>query len=114
AESAQRSGEIIEKTIANVSKGVELVAVTTGAFGEVAHRIQNGGDAVAQIATSSNEQALGIEHIAKAIAKIEAVTQNNVANASETAEAAEAVTTQTEATRTHLEELVSMVGLQRG
>jgi methyl-accepting chemotaxis protein len=69
---------------------------------------------VSQIAASSVEQARGVEHIGQAIARIEAVTQNNAANAQQTAENAEAMTAQVETTRHHLDELVAVVGMNAG
>ena len=67
---------------------------------------------MSQIAASSTEQARGIEHIGTAITKIETVTQNNAANAQETADAAAAMSVEMQTTRTHLDELVAVVGLR--
>jgi methyl-accepting chemotaxis protein len=44
------------------------------------------------------EQARGVEHIGRAIARIEAVTQNNAANAQQTAEHTEKMIAQVETT----------------
>jgi methyl-accepting chemotaxis protein len=112
AEAARQSAEIVEKTIGDVSQGVKLVAAAHQAFSEVSTTIANGGQVVSQIASSSVEQAKGVEHIGQAIARIEAVTQNNAANAQQTAENAEAMIGQVETTRQHLSELVAVVGLK--
>jgi methyl-accepting chemotaxis protein len=65
---------------------------------------------VSQIASASETQTRGIRTIGQAISRLEKVTQNNAANAQQTAESANAMTSQVERTRHHLEELVSVVG----
>lgn len=112
ADAARQSADMVEKTITDVSQGVKLVAQAHRAFSEVSSTIANGGQVVSQIAASSVEQATGVEHIGQAIARIEAVTQNNAANAQQTAENAEAMIAQVEATRHHLNELVAVVGFK--
>jgi methyl-accepting chemotaxis protein len=113
AEAARSSGDIIEKTVADVSKGVQLVALAHGAFNEVSSTIAGGSTVVSQIASSSEEQARGISSIGQAISRIETVTQSNVANAHETAAAAAEMTEQVQTTRKHIEELVAVVGLRQ-
>jgi methyl-accepting chemotaxis protein len=112
ADAARQSAEMVEKTITDVGQGVKLVAEAHRAFSEVSTTIANGGQVVSQIAASSVKQARGVEHIGQAIARIEAVTQNNAANAQQTAENAEAMISQAETTRHHLNELVAVVGLK--
>jgi methyl-accepting chemotaxis protein len=112
AEAARRSAEMVEKTIADVSHGVQLVSQAHLAFNEVSSTIASGGQVVSQIAASSEEQARGVAHIGQAIARIEAVTQNNAANAQHTAENADAMTAQVETTRQHLSQLVAVVGMK--
>ncbi|HVY93229.1 MAG TPA: methyl-accepting chemotaxis protein, partial [Bryobacteraceae bacterium] len=77
AESAHQSAEIVEKTIADVDRGVELVARAHGAFGAISRTIGDGSRMVSQIAANSTEQAGGISRIEEALAKIEHVTQSN-------------------------------------
>jgi methyl-accepting chemotaxis protein len=113
ADAARRSGEIIEKTMLDVGKGVKLVGVAHGAFTEVSATIAGGSQAVSHIATSSEEQSRGITSIGQAISRIQSVTQSNAANAHQTAEAAANMSTQVEATRRHLDELVEVVGLRQ-
>jgi len=113
AEAARNSANIVEKTISDVSRGVQLVGMASGAFKEVSITIASSSTVVTQIAASSEEQARGIDHIGQAIARIETVTQNNVNNAHQTAEAAAAMDQQIQTTRRHLAELVAVVGLRR-
>jgi len=113
ADAARQSAEIVEKTISDVKQGVAIVSLTHVAFGEVSAKVASGSRAVAEIAASSEEQSRGIANIGQAISRIEAVTLNNVANATRTAESASAMTRQVETTRSHLEELVTVIGMQR-
>lgn len=112
AEAARNSGDIIERTIADVNKGVELATVAHQAFSNVTTKIAGGSQVMSQIAASSDEQARGITNIGQAIHRIELLTQNNAANAHKTAEAAAAMGTQVTATRKHIDELVAVVGAQ--
>ncbi len=111
AEAARHSADIIDKTLGDVANGVRYVELAHGAFQEVSTRIEQGGQVVSQIAASSETQARGIQSIGQAISRLEKVTQNNAANAQQTAESASAMTSQVEITRRHLEELVTVVGM---
>ena len=110
AEAARNSGSIIEQTLGDVSKGVQLVGHAHAAFKEVSATIASGTQIVSQIASSSGEQARGITHIGQAITRIESLTQRTVSNAQQTADGASAMTSQVENTRKFLDELVAVVG----
>jgi methyl-accepting chemotaxis protein len=112
AEAARNSGATIERTVDDVSKGVDLVSHAHAAFRDVAAKIASGTQLVSQIAASSDEQARGITNIGQAITRIESLTQRNVANAHETAEGASEMASQVENTRSYLEKLVAVVGLE--
>jgi hypothetical protein len=113
ADAARNSGTIIEQTMSDVSKGVELVGHAQAAFQEVSATIASGTHLVSQIASNSNEQARGITSIGQSITRIESLTQRNVATAQETADGASDMTTQVDSTRRYLDELVVVVGLHR-
>ncbi len=112
AEAARQSADIIEKTISDVGKGVELVSLAHSAFEHMSATIASSSQAVSQIAVSSEEQTTGIAHIGKAISSIEAVTQNNASNAQKMAENATGLMNQVDTTRKHLEQLDALVGLR--
>jgi methyl-accepting chemotaxis protein len=111
ADAAKRSAEIVEKTIADVGQGVNLVAQAHRAFTQVSAAMVSSSQAVSQIAASSEEQSRGVTHIGKAISRMESVTQNNAANAEQTARDASEMTAQVDATRGHVEELAALIGL---
>jgi methyl-accepting chemotaxis protein len=111
AEAARHSAGIVEKTIGDVGKGVELVSTTHAGFRVVSERIVSGGEAMSRVAVTCDEQARGIAQIGQAVARIQAVTQSNAANAQRTAASAEDMIAQVEATRNHLDELSRVVGV---
>jgi hypothetical protein len=110
ADAAKNSAEIVERTIADVTRGVQYVRSAHEAFKEISSVIAGNGKVVSEIAVTSEEQARGVTHIGQAIARIESVTQNNSANARKTADAASAMLGYANATRESLEELSAMVG----
>jgi methyl-accepting chemotaxis protein/methyl-accepting chemotaxis protein-1 (serine sensor receptor) len=69
---------------------------------------------VDEVNLGSQEQARGIEQIAKAIGQMEQVTQKTAANAEESASAAEELNAQSEAMRDIVERLTAMVGTGNG
>jgi methyl-accepting chemotaxis protein len=112
AEAARQSGEIVETTIGDVSRGVEQAKLAQQAFTEVAGTIENSSAVVSEIAASSAEQARGVAHIGQAVSRADAATQSNAAHAQDTAENALALTEQVSATRRHIAELVEVMGLK--
>lgn len=111
AEAARNSGDILEQTMRDVSKGVELAGHAHVAFQQVSAKIASGTQLVSHIASSSGEQATGIATIGHAIARMGSLTQRNVANAQQTAAGASAMSSQVETTRKYLDELVAAVGV---
>jgi methyl-accepting chemotaxis protein len=112
AEAAKNSAAIIDKTIVDVSRGVELVGDASKAFGEVLATIATSSTVVANIATSSVEHLHGISQINDAVAQIQRVTQSNTEHAQDSAEAAAEMREQMQTTLAHLDELLEAVGHQ--
>jgi methyl-accepting chemotaxis protein len=112
ADAARNSGDIIEQTMRDVSKGVQLAGLAHLAFQEVSSKIASGTQLVSHIAASSGEQAIGITNVGQAIVRMESLTQRNVATAQHTADGASAMSSQVETTRKYLDELVAAVGVR--
>jgi len=110
ADAARNSAEIIDKTIVDVARGVELVGDASKAFGEVLATISTSSKVVADIATGSAQQVHGISQINDAVAQIQRVTQSNTEHAQDTAEAAAEMREQMQTTLRHLDELLEAVG----
>ncbi len=110
AEAARNSATIVETTLANVSAGVRLVSQANRSFDEVFGTIGDVGKLVSAIATNSEEQARGVTLIGDAVTRMQTVTQNNAANAHETAAGNAEVLKEIEATRSYLDGLVQLAG----
>jgi methyl-accepting chemotaxis protein len=113
ADATSRSGQIIEKTMKDVSFGVQSLSTAQETFNQISSAVVENGRTISQIAASSQEQAVGVTHISEAITRIGAVTQNNVAHAHHTAQSASSMSQQILRTRQHLDELVAVVGLDK-
>jgi len=81
AEAAKNTSALIEGTVKRIDDGSALVKSTDQAFAEVAANTTKVGGLVDEIAVASNEQALGIEQLNKAVSEIDKSTQQNSANA---------------------------------
>ena len=112
AEAARTSGSIVDQTLGDVSRGVELVGHAQAAFQDVSAKIAQGTRFVSEIAASNREQTSGITHIGQAIRQIESLTRRNVTTAQQTADGASTMTSQVANTRRYLDELEALVGLR--
>ncbi|MFW5701812.1 MAG: methyl-accepting chemotaxis protein, partial [Bacteroidota bacterium] len=89
ASAAKETSELIENSIKTVENGSSLAVRTGEALEEITNGAIKAADIVAEIATSSNEQAQGISQINEGLGQIDRVTQTNTASAEESASAAE-------------------------
>ncbi len=77
-----------------VNEGTKLVDESGKALAEIVVRVKKVTDVMAEIASSSREQASGIEQVNKAITMMDDVTQQNAALVEEASAAAQALTEQ--------------------
>ena len=110
AEAAKNTASLIEGTVKKVSDGSMLLKTTNQAFREVAQNAAKVGELVGEIAAASNEQAQGIEQVNIAVTEMDKVTQQNAANAEESASASEELNAQAEEMKNFVAELAAMVG----
>jgi methyl-accepting chemotaxis protein len=110
AEAAKNTANLIEGTVKKVKDGSELVVRTNEAFRQVAGSSAKAADLVAEIYAASNEQAQGIGQINTAVTEMDKVTQQNAANAEESASASEELKAQAEQMQGVVAELVAMAG----
>jgi methyl-accepting chemotaxis protein len=89
ADAAKDTADLIEGTVKKIKAGSQLVNDTNDAFSEVAASTVKVGDLVAEIAAASGEQAQGIDQVNKAVSEMDQLTQQNAANAEESASAAD-------------------------
>ena len=109
ADAAKDTAELIEGTVKKVNDGTGLVKMTNEAFSTVAESAAKVGELVAEIAAASGEQAQGIEQINTAVTEMDQVTQQNAANAEETASASEEMYAQTEQMKAIVCDLITLI-----
>jgi len=94
AEAAKEIKTLIQDSVVKVTEGTKLVDESGKALAEIVARVKKVTDVMAEIASSSREQASGIEQVNKAITMMDDVTQQNAALVEEASAAAQALTEQ--------------------
>jgi methyl-accepting chemotaxis protein len=110
AEAAKNTSALIEGTTKKVQDGSALVERTNGEFSKVERSAMKVAELVGEIAAASREQAEGIDQVNVAVADMDKVTQQNAANAEESASASEEMNRQAEQMKAMVDELVALVG----
>jgi methyl-accepting chemotaxis protein len=88
AKAAKETADMIESSLKKAEAGAEIAIKTGSALEEIVTSVTKVTDLVGEIAAASNEQAHGFTQINQGLGQIEQVTQQNTANAEESASAA--------------------------
>ncbi len=107
AEEAKRSASVIERSIADAARGIEVKNATQVRLTELAATVGKVSSAMHTITQSSEQQADGIRQILAATDDMNSVTQQAAASAEESAAAAQELTSQAES----LNDLVGLFAL---
>ncbi len=110
ADAAKGTASLIEGTISKVESGSGLTVRTNDEFGIVSQSSQKVVEIVSEIAASSNEQALGVKQVSKAVSEMDRIVQQNAANAEQSASASEEMSSLAEQMKGVVRELVALVG----
>lgn len=87
AKAASETAELIEASNTKVGNGATIAKDTSEAFVEIVNGIAKAATLVGEIAIASSEQANAIQQVNLGLQQIDSVTQQNTANAEETASA---------------------------
>ncbi|WP_160685016.1 methyl-accepting chemotaxis protein [Clostridium sp. C2-6-12] len=109
ANAAKETTALIEGSIKKAENGTEIANNTAKALEEIVSGVSKAATLVAEIAASSNEQAIGISQINVGIDQVSQVVQTNSATAEESAAASEELSSQSEV----LKQMVSSFKLKR-
>ncbi len=109
AEAAKNTQGLIEKTVAEINSGSGLVEKTHEAFAVTVENNKKVAELIDEIAAASTEQAQGIDQINTAVAEMDKITQQNAANAEESASSAEEMNAQAGQMETLIKSLAVMV-----
>ncbi len=110
AEAAKNTAAMIEESVTNSRNGVSIVGEVGKTLGEITAAATKVNGLIAEIAAASQEQSQGIGQVNTAVSQMDKVTQSNAANAEESASASEELSSQAEALRNVVQELVALVG----
>ena len=123
AEAAKETARMIESSVAQSERGVEVNAKVTErisgiarksagvrtSLDEIVERVRQVDSLVSEISGASKEQASGIEQITVAMTQMDKITQSNAAAAEETASASEELDAQAGELRNSVETLLQLV-----
>jgi methyl-accepting chemotaxis protein len=102
AQAAQETTEMINGVVAEIGEGNVIAEQTSQRLNEIAENVAKTNELVREIATASSEQAQGVAEINNGLNQIDQVTQQNTANAEETASASEEMNQQATGLRAQL------------
>jgi methyl-accepting chemotaxis protein len=109
AQAARDTAGLIEDSIAKSNEGKTRLDQVATAVRSITESASQGKTLVDEVKLGSEEQARGIEQVAKAIIQMEMVTQSTAASAEESASASEELSAQSKSLRDILARLESMV-----
>jgi len=97
AAAAKQTAELIEASVATVSKGTEITAQTAQILMSIREKTQLVIDSITRIEAGSSEQAEAIEQIRQGLSQVSAVVQTNAATAEENSAISEQMSAQASA-----------------
>jgi methyl-accepting chemotaxis protein len=109
AEAAKNTSNLIEQSVNNSRNGVQICGEVKTALDEIVQSIAKTTDLVGEIAAASKEQAQGVDQINTAVSQMDKVTQQNAANAEESASASEELSAQAESMNQIVDQLIVLV-----
>ncbi len=112
AQAAKDTATLIEESIANSKAGSDQLQQVAGVIHAISDSAASVRTLVDEVNLGSQEQAKGIEQIAKAVAQMDHVTQTTAATAEESASASEELSAQAEALKQIVMQLHGLVGGQ--
>ncbi len=117
---AQRSAEAAKETAAKIAtslnsteQGVQASTKVANSLREIARRVREVDDLIAEVASASTEQSQGVEQVNSAVTLMDKVTQSNAASAEESASGAEELNAQAATLKEMVDQLQALVGGKR-
>ncbi len=114
AEAAKDTASMIEESGKNAKNGVEIAGEVGKALEEIVQSVGKMTSLVSEIAAGSKEQTQGIEQVTVAMGQMDKITQQNSANAEESAGASEELSAQAQSMNSAVTELIALVGGNAG
>jgi len=95
-EAANKTEELIRQSVKEAGEGAATSKKVSDKLTEIAGSIAKVTDIVAEIASASKEQAVGIGQVTKAVSEMDKVTQQNAASSEESSSSAEELSSQSQ------------------
>ncbi len=114
SQAAKNTDSLIEAVIKKIEQGTQLTEKTNTDFSQVMSSSSKASELVGGIASASAEQVQGFDNISNSVGEMEKITQDNAANAEETASIAEEMSHQSGQIRELINQLISLVRGSRG
>jgi methyl-accepting chemotaxis protein len=114
AEAAKNTNTLIENTLKAVQNGKELTEATQKSFKDNVDITQKVGNLIDEVAIASSEQANGIKQINTAVARIDQLTQENAANAEQSASSSAQLSAQAGHLTQVIQDVITLVGSEIG
>ncbi len=89
AEAARNTAELIEGSVAQIARGVDLVEGAGESFGALRRQIDQMGQVLEEIAQAVQDQDRGLEQLNQAVSQLDRLVQQGAAGAEETAQLGE-------------------------
>ncbi|MBI5769277.1 MAG: hypothetical protein HZA93_15895 [Verrucomicrobia bacterium] len=113
AQAARETAQMIEESVNNSERGVELSARVGRHLAEIVTKAHHVDQLVGEIATASAQQTQGIDHVNGVVAQMDRITQSTAAGAEETAAQAEELNAQAAELTKTVAHLMAIVGGRR-
>lgn len=110
SEAARESTSLIEQSVSRGAEGRRLGDTAEATFALILDQVRQVDELISSIATSSQEQSVGISQIGGAVTQVDQVTQENAASSERTASSAEELSAQTRRLRDVVEQLAKLAG----
>jgi methyl-accepting chemotaxis protein len=109
AEAARNTSNLIEQSVNHSRGGVQICSEVKKSLDVIVGSIGKTSDLIGEIAIASQEQAQGVGQVNTAVSHIDKVTQQNAANAEESASASQELGQQTQMVNKSIEGLMALV-----
>jgi len=109
AAAAKDTSSLIEDAVKKAAEGSEMANKSGVVLSSIVDSVKKATDLVTEIAGASNEQAQGVDQVNSAVSQMDKVTQQNAANAEETAAASQQLNAQADRLKDMVSELMALV-----
>ncbi|CUX49702.1 methyl-accepting chemotaxis protein [Clostridium sp. C105KSO13] len=113
AEAAKQTAELIQNTVAAVSRGTELTDQTAKILQEVGSNTRKVADSFVQIEQASAEQSDAVEQMKQGLTQVSSVVQTNAATAEENSATSEEMSAQADTLRAEVEKFKLKDSIQK-